>query len=1264
MAEIDFEVGVDKGKFKRDMKEMTDSFEELPRSFENAFKSGRMLDAPKSQLKKLIRETESDLVTLRSKYKDLVDQMKESGLSSSEIQENPVIKKLTEDIGMADAELKGLKQNLRDFQQTKGLGLSQVVSGAQGLMGAFTAAQGALSLFNASSKDLVRIQTKLQASMSILMGFQSAYNAYLNTGELRTKLAEKATLLLAKAQQRLATASVASKVAMGGLVAVLAAAATALAVFVSKHKTFNDNSAKIMNAATDSFASQYVELLKLQAQWDATNGSVKEQQKLLKSDSWDKLGISVKNISDAENVLVKNTEAVVNSMIAKAKAAAIYADAQDSIEKAARKQMKADKLEKDKENGRFSVGAWIAAALTTAPGGDMRAAAEAQQQARIDRNNKAADKARDKAMEELSAGAEYDKEAENILKEAGIVTAERRKLYEEWLKNEIQYAKEYGTRAQQRAALVMEWEHKIAELPAKYQNEARRKMGIALDDFDKEWEAKYGTYAQKRAEKVRQFENSIAQVEDEALRDRAKKQNNYQLAQEDYSQAQKYGSQGEIRASLEKMLDAEIETLDDKQKELAKAKKDFTLAEFDYNYIKEWGDRSSIREALVKQLNKEIAQLEAAGENAKAEAMEKIKGQKLYEFDSKYDKDMQLIFSDPAKLAKNDLVKALDLATKKFREMDQAANPEAYKAMREQIHALSEELDGYGLQAWGKYSSAISANNSLTRARKERDDAEVDMIATKGLYELGAASIDDITRAEKDFEQAQNNVNRAEENFKNELISLGEEALFALPQILSNVSAAMSSLAEATDNVKLGEKAEELGAFAQNLSSAAEGFKSGGWIGAIVGGVADMFSQTFNLIVNMKEGEKSAKEFERALRLAALDVSTIDSSSIFGSNEYGHAKSAWEIGQKAIEEYRNSLSELERQTSELASKGGKFGWGEVIFGGFTPEALTIALLTATKGSNKYAQQLDAIQKGYKGIEAMSIKTKNVGGWGRFWGAQDQYTSLKDLAPQLWDANGELQTEALRTFLETNTQLDAVQRKELENILKIKESYDAAMDSVRSYASDILGDFSVSIGDAVCDSILRGEDAMEQLGDVGAKMIDNFARSAASSWVLENYLNQFEDEMVTAFGTGSSTGVTDVVSKIVSGLPAAVQGVTEMVQGIYDYAEQSGIDLSSLRDDAREATTKGLAGITQDQGDELNGRFTAIQGYTFEINATTQTIREQNEALMGHCAAMLLHIQGIHGDTSRISDSLDSMRGEIRDIRNSVGTMLDQGVTMN
>ena len=90
------------------------------------------------------------------------------------------------------------------------------------------------------------------------------------------------------------------------------------------------------------------------------------------------------------------------------------------------------------------------------------------------------------------------------------------------------------------------------------------------------------------------------------------------------------------------------------------------------------------------------------------------------------------------------------------------------------------------------------------------------------------------------------------------------------------------------------------------------------------------------------------------------------------------------------------------------------------------------------------------------------------------------------------------------------------------------------------------------------------------------------------------------------------------------IDAVTKGIADKNKGIWDGLTGA----LGLGDSTRTASNKGLTSMSQDTANELNGRFTAIQGHTFNINEGMKILQSNSEKALQHLA-------GIETNTARL-----------------------------
>ena len=211
-------------------------------------------------------------------------------------------------------------------------GLQGMISGLSGVVGAFSAAQGAVALFAGENEDLQKVMLKVQSLMSITIGLQQVANTINKDSAFMLTTVAKAKELLAAATNKLTIAlggsTIAAKALMATLTLGLSVAITVIIAALSKlqskqaeaKKAQEEFNKKVSEAAGNPVAAYRA----MQTEWISLSGSLKEREKWVQdnADNFKELGFSVRDAKEAEELLVSNSSKFVEAMMLRAKAAA------------------------------------------------------------------------------------------------------------------------------------------------------------------------------------------------------------------------------------------------------------------------------------------------------------------------------------------------------------------------------------------------------------------------------------------------------------------------------------------------------------------------------------------------------------------------------------------------------------------------------------------------------------------------------------------------------------------------------------------------------------------------------------------------------------------------------------------------------------------------------------------------------------------------------------------------------------------------------
>ena len=283
-----------------------------------------------------------------------------------------------------------------------------------------------------------------------------------------------------------------------------------------------DNIAKELEETNDGYGDNIVSLKQLQQEWKNLKTTAEKNQWIKDNKSeFDKLGIAVNDVTDAENIFVNNTEAVIGALRLRAKAAAAQKLAAEQYEKALIARNKAETEQAQGPSGWDKFQNWfVQSSLRTGEGGyvpqanldlaDQISAEDFKQQRIKDLNDEAdaAEKTGD-AYFDLAAG--YEAAAKAELNAAGVDephkktrTREPRDLTNIINQNSIKAQKEYEESITALQKDEFAKRRKTAADEVQNENNKLREMLRRNEDYIKNVDGKYKQLTNSQKEQIAQ----------------------------------------------------------------------------------------------------------------------------------------------------------------------------------------------------------------------------------------------------------------------------------------------------------------------------------------------------------------------------------------------------------------------------------------------------------------------------------------------------------------------------------------------------------------------------------------------------------------------------------------------------------------------------------------------------------------------------------------------------------------------------------------
>lgn len=627
-------------------------------------------------------------------------------------------------------------------------GLQGMISGISGVVGAFSAAQGAVALFAGENENLQKVMLKVQSLMSITIGLQQVANTINKDSAFTLTTVAKAKELLAAATNKLTIAlggsTIAAKALMATLTLGLSVAITVIIAALSKlqskqaeaKKAQEEFNKKVSEAAGKPVAAYRA----LQTEWISLSGSLKEREKWVQNnaDKFNDLGFSVRNAKEAEELLVKNSAKFVEACMLKAKALAAQNIAAEKYEKIIKKQAELD------ATPRYE---WKTEYYQQGMGGQWRARSVQKETNKYRKIKEELDQLNSEAKTLISQQLEFTTQEKGLLKQighqAGQIIAGSVEAAEKELARLQELYKKAGS-DKERASLKKQIEAQ--------QKEVNR---ISLSSGSKKEKDPYLEMLTKRKEKYADYLKWVTS-KDETLR---------MAANTEFATLLKEGTsyldylenkRADIQAKATKTT-TDLKNLSTLNNEIAKTTKETVISDFDKKLQEELAACQTIgaRLDLLEQRRKELSGDNSDVDNAKKDIIDDAKKDTL-----------------------------------------QQAKEETKQLLREYAGYLSDKLDFEESYAWKK--QAITDKLAKATTSKDKQVAEAALAALekkRAEYSklTGNEQYDQLLQQYKTYQQQQTEIMKTYAAQRVEAEKQGNIAMIA--QINAKEQAELSKLA-------------------------------------------------------------------------------------------------------------------------------------------------------------------------------------------------------------------------------------------------------------------------------------------------------------------------------------------------------------------------------------------------------------------------------------------------------------------------------------
>lgn len=590
--------------------------------------------------------------------------------------------------------------------------------------------------------------------------------------------------------------------------------------------------------------------------------------------------------------------------------------------------------------------------------------------------------------------------------------------------------------------------------------------------------------------------------------------------------------------------------------------------------------------AMDDGLSKELAQIDLNYQRMKAENAKRLDEMIQAEADKQ---ELLWEAANPELVKKGEKFNRSSVGVKSLSESQLAQIEEFYKVasnlrLSEGIKANQKEQESI-LKAT-KETEERKTDISIKAVRLRSDLEDVEMKNARFLWASD--------KKKKELENRLKYLNEEKEILENTKFPDGETA-----NQLSDVNIEIKNIRNQLELISTEKLNEVLDTF-QGITSE---------LSRLDGDLGDMFSSVGSQLGNLKgmlNGTASVAEVTSSAIGIVVDMVNMVSQSAKERKE--SEKDYYQNSIDLAHQYALALNEQLRIQTQLSENGFVKNYSGQITDSFN--ALTDATL-------KYDE---AIQK----LAGGQVKTgqKNAIDWGKvaksgitsgFLGAgvallggktkEDVFSDLLKTYPTLVDQNGKLNSSLAKTLIETN-QLNDETKAIVQNAIDWMDAMEQANQQISSIVNELAGDLGNSLKESVVGAWKAGEDASDSMFKAASQSLESFVTNMIYSTVFSGVFDQFKNDLKESL-TGDRNIVDDYSIFMENFIKQKGEFNTQM-DAVKALSEKYGFSIGNNETDSNVSTTpKGIAQASQDSVDELNGRFTAVQGHTYKISESMQ-----------------------------------------------------------
>lgn len=457
----------------------------------------------------------------------------------------------------------------------------------------------------------------------------------------------------------------------------------------------------------------------------------------------------------------------------------------------------------------------------------------------------------------------------------------------------------------------------------------------------------------------------------------------------------------------------------------------------------------------------------------------------------------------------------------------------------------------------------------------------------------------------------------------------------------------------------------------RTMSFAQVGSSAGGW-GALIGAVVGFAVSGFETAAKERLAhEKKLQEIANAKIAQQNEYNRLlfeermlhkENTSVFGTKEISNAldllavyNEKWNDLQEKITTPKMSSDEISRRrlVKQLREQA---------------EERNPNLKEQSKNDikwQKYLKELEAGRAGLSKLESIRVAdgSYTTGAW--FWKkSHTEWKGLTELYPQLIDQAGEFNVKVAKSIL-NNREFEGTGKQALQEIIDSYEQAQEAQKKFDEYLKNTFGELGKSIIDNVYNALQKGENAFESFAKSVGSVMGKLGKQLTYELYVAKPFEELQKKLQKAGKESSnSEDFARQSAQLVSNFSNAMKGkVSEMETFLKQWNEMNKANGFDFLNEQRKAIEKGFTHMSQDTGEELNGRFTLM---TALEKQTVDGIKEMHQSLVSISERQLRHLANIDTNTyqlHQVKDDISGMKKDMAGVKRGIDELTTKGIKL-